>query len=392
MDRVQPNFLQATTVWADKPGALDQSIATLSDDVLLAGYNLDDLSDGARASLLAELQRRGHSLDAVANWVAPPHQFSVPAPAGRVDDGGVLRFFMGLFRLALMVLAPIIVILVAFAFGSNLMRQIEPERASFFTDRRDEQVVYLLVATLLYVALVVIGALIASRRPARVVLLRPFGERSMTRALKKVVKRQFDGLEPVITLSDRHYKPNPLLWLGLLFSGVTGLGHLLLAPFFRPSYRIASVKNSSSFLRFARRISGTFWPHVRTLLSRGQALNVRSSDHWWRRCVDLLLNSCNLIVMDVSKVSTGSTWEIHQIARRSLAPRTVFIVQEEYLAESRRILDELVSAGPSPTLHVFARDGRFRDAEAFRTDLKQKLVAGRQAETGASGPYAASPA
>ena len=79
-------------------------------------------------------------------------------------------------------------------------------------------------------------------------------------------------------------------------------------------------------------------PSYRSLLTGGQAFNIRTSDLWWKRCIDLLAHSADVIVMDVSKVGTGSTWEIELLGQRNLLDRTIFIVQNKYESHGHKSL------------------------------------------------------
>ena len=94
--------------------------------------------------------------------------------------------------------------------------------------------------------------------------------------------------------------------------------------------------------------------------------NIRTSDEWWRDCIDLLMESAQLIVMDVSRVSEGSSWEITRLAARNLLHKCVFVAQDGFEEEGRATLRRLLPDGDEPTLHVFNSRGRFDDAQAFR--------------------------
>jgi hypothetical protein len=72
---------------------------------------------------------------------------------------------------------------------------------------------YALAIILLTLVTLVSGAVRLRGRSMRILLLRPFGEARMSRALKKVVGLHLGNLGLVYTLSDRHYRPNPFLRL-----------------------------------------------------------------------------------------------------------------------------------------------------------------------------------
>ena len=87
-----------------------------------------------------------------------------------------------------------------------------------------------------FVVLLPIGVIAASRKTVRLLLLRPFGQRAMTKALKRVVLRHLGSRGHVMTLSDANYRPNPFLRIAdIAFNGA----RYVVAPIFRPSVRLS---------------------------------------------------------------------------------------------------------------------------------------------------------
>ena len=141
----------------------------------------------------------------------------------------------------------------------------------------------------------------------------------MTRALKKVVLKTVGRVGQVYTLSDNNYRPSVFL----AFLSVIGQGlSYVLRPLVRPSLRAASVKDEMSYFKLAVTLNRTLWPSYANFITGGQACNIRTTHAWWQRCIDLLMHSSDVIVMDVSRVSTGSSWEIERLARQTLLSRT----------------------------------------------------------------------
>jgi hypothetical protein len=209
---------------------------------------------------------------------------------------------------------------------------------------------YALAMILLTLVTLVSGAVRLRGRSMRILLLRPFGEARMSRALKKVVRLHLGHLGLVYTLSDRHYRPNPFLRLLDIFGLIARIVLYLLSPLRRPSIRIATVTTDMHSVKLAYTVTRHFRPRYRSLLSGGQAFNIRSSDNWWQRIIALLMNSSDLIVMDVPKIGAGSSWEIEQIDKRQFLDRCIFIVQKGYEDDARKSLTELRSPAAPPLL------------------------------------------
>ncbi len=167
-----------------------------------------------------------------------------------------------------------------------------------------------LVASMFVLALfslVFIGPYICRNRAVRILLLRPFGAAKLTSALKKVVLREVGPVGLVYTLEDRNYKPNMFV---TFFTLLNSSFLYMIGPLFRPSVRIASVKSSYTYLKLAGRLSRIYRPSIQNFAIGGQAVNVRCSNPWWRRVIDLLMHSSDFILMDLSIVHEGSSWEI----------------------------------------------------------------------------------
>ncbi len=126
------------------------------------------------------------------------------------------------------------------------------------------------------------------------------------------------------------------------------------------------MKNERSFFILAYFLVTRWKGSLRSLISGGQAFNIRTTDAWWKRCIDLLMNSCDVVVMDISRVSTGSAWEMDQLNLRNLARQTIFIAQEEYADEAHRSLQKILGASAAERLFVFNSEGQFTDDTAFQ--------------------------
>ena len=152
-------------------------------------------------------------------------------------------------------------------------------------------------------------AVLSWTRPSRIVLLRPFQSRQVSRGLKRFARKNLAFVGHTFALSDRHVKesflslvnwwiPRSLLDLVLI--------PLFFIPAFRQLLRWVHVRNARSYGFLVTRLSrrrtlNMFWPH-----SWNKMLRVKCADTWWRQTVDLLMYASQLIVVDVSLVKSGS--------------------------------------------------------------------------------------
>ncbi len=351
----------------------------LDDAELMGAANHPDHSAGGKAACTHALAERGASAEAVAKWMPPARALHLPTyldAGGSATEAGsretVFRAFSVVVRVtAAVALASLLVLLVGLViFIIGDMGPRSPGSSS-----RSSSLMLATPVGLVSLAVFFLGLLIGSiwlrKRTLRILLLRPFGDRKMSAALKKVVLGRLGAKAHVYTLSDRAFMPNPFL---KVFNILGDTVRYLVAAFARPSMRIASVHNEMTYFKLACDVSRKMKPSFRSLISGGQAVNIRTSDAWWKQCIDMLMHSTDYIVMDISLVKPGSAWEIEQLHRRGLLDRCVFIVQERYKEQGLASIAPLLPAGFVPQLHVFRETGEFLEEAAFEQALRNQLV------------------
>jgi hypothetical protein len=369
------------------PSAMKAAAGQLDTDNLLGAYHCPDHTDAAKAVIAEDLRSRGVADSVIAHWSPPPAALTVPLPAlqrqvDAGDAGGFFNAWFGLTRVVVSigVLAAVIAIVAMVMSGLPIgtgpgPRPFDNRAALGWIGQALTVTGACIVAY--FLVLLPIGILAASRKKMRILLLRPFGQRAMTRALKGVVLRYLGSRGHVFTLSDANYRPNPFLRIADF--AVNG-GRYVVAPIFRPSVRIATVFREKDYLGLAARLSRHIGLGVRNFMTGGQAYNIKTTDRWWQRCIHMLMHSTHVVVMDISRVSRGSTWEIEQLTRRGILDRTVFIVQQRHQDGALDGIAAMLPAGARPTVHVFDESGRFVDPAAFMADLARPLET-RQAPT-----------
>lgn len=346
------------------PSLLRRRAAGLGDEALVGAFHLPDHTPRAMAFVNRELVKRGLDPKVAPDWLPKPGEATLlPAVRESLSPERYGQLVQSRQRVLRFVRAIAFVAATAGAIGFLM----------WLSDNLVVLWISLVVATIasmLLGLLILVGAAIGSKRAARVLLLRPFEQARMTVALKRVVRRYLGSVGNVFTLSDRHYKPNP--FIGIL-SRISEDAQAVLGPLFRPSFRIISVKDERTFFIMADFLIRKFKPSLLSLMCGGQAFNIRTTDSWWKRSIDLLIGSSDVIVMDISRVSTGSAWEITQLAERRALSKCLFIVQEEYKADGRASIERLLPPNLRPNLYVFNQIGNFEDADSFERDFKARV-------------------
>ncbi len=205
----------------------------------------------------------------------------------------------------------------------------------------------------------------------RILLLRPFGQRRLSIGLRRVIVRQFGIFGNVFTLSDRNYRPN-LILDGIMW--LVNVSFLVLGPVFRPSPRGAWIKNERTFLKFARSLHKRGWQNFRSFIVGDQACNIKTHNEWWRLCIDLMMNSSELIIMDVSHVGAGSEWEIVHLDRRGFLRDCIFMAQEGYEAVGVEKLSQILEARRMPRVFLYRPSGEFLEPDELNAEIQRRLL------------------
>src|SRR5262249_47924441 len=100
-----------------------------------------------------------------------------------------------------------------------------------------------------YVGVLIWSSVFHRKRAMRILLLRPFAEKRISKALRAFVPKNIGTMGYVYTLSDRNYRPSVILRL-LFWTPVPYFDLVVkyvLSPLFRDSVRIASIWSEQRF-------------------------------------------------------------------------------------------------------------------------------------------------
>lgn len=219
------------------------------------------------------------------------------------------------------------------------------------------------------------------RQPARILLLRKFNNKKLGKAMSNVITTELKPFGHVMTLSDKHIKRSR--WS--MFAGMipTSIPHaifvvfwlplrILLRQFNRAKHGPAWVGSARNFRSLAKRLRDRLGLNAEVSWSSNkEAFIVRTSDQWWKEVIALLMHSADVIVVDLSEVTTGTQWELERIDRLKEWRRAVFTAHEDKEARARNVLADFNWGGPH--VHLYDKLGDMHDQAAFRDAMLEAL-------------------
>ena len=209
-------------------------------------------------------------------------------------------------------------------------------------------------------AIVLAGTSYRREPMLRTLFLRPFDYDQVAPPLRAAVATKFGCLGSVFTLSDRNYRPAFVMEVLYTFSfPYFVMVYYFFGPILRLSIRLGYVRDQDSFLSLSKRVDSSWRLAFYATVSGGQALNIRSTDEWWQKLIGKLLNSCDVIVMDVTKIGSGSSWEIDQLNKLKALDRCVFIELIGNRSTAGEKLKDLLNLEVEPFVHLYGSRGTF---------------------------------
>ena len=184
------------------------------------------------------------------------------------------------------------------------------------------------------VALPVAAAIVLLwRDPPRILVLRPFNRRPLTRGLARLVYRDVARFGHVYTLADAELRVRWYVRVPFL------LGQLALL-----SFRARTIRRTRQLERLQRATRRTWLRNINWCLSWRKFFAVASDDDHWQEVVDRLVREASVILIDLTEARANVLWEIALIERLGLSDRVIWLLR------SGQSLASLTDAG----LHVSA--------------------------------------
>lgn len=216
------------------------------------------------------------------------------------------------------------------------------------------------------VALPVAGAIVLLwRDPPRILVLRPFNRRPLTRDLARVVRGDVARFGHVYTLADAELRVRWYVRVPFL------LGQLALL-----SFRSRIITKPRQLKRLERATRRTWLRNINWCLSWRKVFAVATDDAHWQQVVELLVNRATVILIDLTEARPNVRWEIALIERLGLGNRVLWLLR------AGDPVDVLQHAGiPVEPDAIFRYDGNgSQDAAALRAAIAGRIAGERQSQ------------
>jgi hypothetical protein len=201
------------------------------------------------------------------------------------------------------------------------------------------------------------------RKPARVLVLRPFNRPGYTKSLARTLRRGLAGLGHIYTLADSTLQIPLYVRVPIVFGQISLF-----------SYRMRKVRRPNQVYRVCRSIRRTWLRNLNWLFSRSKIFPIACNDQAWRAVVMRLICEVDVILVDVTGATENVIWELEQCREYGRSTRILFLVDAREAAAAKGLLsmhfgeDEvaerlLVYGGNDP-----------RDAAQLRAAIADRLV------------------
>lgn len=311
----------------------EDDIRRMPDRVLRAAVQNPDHSEAARAAAEAELRARSISAD---RW-----RLVVPGfiRASDLERRGEKLFFGRGRAVRQLIISGLFLAYVAAAVAT----QADATRLVGFAFGGAMS-----MAALWFIACAL------RRHPARVLLMRKLNERHLSAPLEGMMKRELADYGHIIDLTDRHV---PATQINRLTSG-----HGI-------------VLNARDYRNLALRLGSRVALNVRAALTGKSALKVCCSQAWWRTTAQLLGDSSDVLLVDLSQIDSGVPWELDLVQELGAERRCVFIALWGKLEEAEAAL---TARGIGAVVHHYAPDGEIQRRPTFRAAMLAAMRATHQ--------------
>ncbi len=218
-------------------------------------------------------------------------------------------------------------------------------------------------------------------QPARVLLLRKFNDKALAKSMEYVITDELRPFGHISTLSDQFIRRSRWGWVGRLIP--TNFMHAILIvvwmpirfvlrQFNRARHGPPYVGSARDFRNLAKRLRDRIGLNIEVAMTSKEAFIVRSHDKWWKEVVALLMGSADVIVVDLSNVTSGTEWELERLDRLDLFDRAVLTAHEDRMQAAR---DAAARFPGSARKHIYPYDklGDMADREAFRTEMLETM-------------------
>lgn len=312
---------------------LETKIRRMNDNDLLAIVHSQDFRPDARKLAWGILHGRGISEEVINHWRDPMAELAALNWCEGMSESELRRMFNHrriIFRLTSS--AFIIGILVPAYIGELMPVYI--------------WVFFWPVSLICFFAL----NCIYWRTPLRILFLRPFNFPESHRRTRRFARRYLRYMGHTYTLSDAEVKPRKLLLESLLYIFLVAGQALWIYLLLRPPFEIHW---DDDILRLKHFMSRRIACNINWALSWDKIFKISSTPETWKHAVQHLINSTQLIIIDLSYANAGLKWELDEILFYHATNKLVFVAHEDYFDWARSFLKTYGSSEHATRLFVY---------------------------------------
>ena len=215
-------------------------------------------------------------------------------------------------------------------------------------------------------------------KPNRILLLRGFGNRRISLRIRRFLGKNLKLYGHVFTLSDKYWKDSLVYrlmeWAPTTLGGVIAL---IFYPVFKRYKKPMYIRKVRDFNLLKGRLQNRLLLNQFWLLSFIDKTNkIKSTDTWWRLCVDLLMAACQVILIDLSLVKEGTKWELGRIHGTRLEEKCIMMVNDAKYDQAIKVLSEFWQKDRRPKVYCYNDRGLIDDPDSFNSCLGRIISSG----------------
>ncbi len=202
-----------------------------------------------------------------------------------------------------------------------------------------ERVGYAAITVLTISTLVWFVFVVFRGQPARILLLRKFNDKKVSKSLSHVISSHITPFGHTTTLSDKFFKKSawswlldiiPRHWALIPITPVWMIIRIFFRQFNRAKWGPVWVGSARNYRCLAKRLRDRIpLNFIVSCSSNKEAFMVRTHDNWWQEVIKMIMNSSDVIVVDLSNVTAGTEWELERLDATHMWQRSVFIAHED---------------------------------------------------------------
>ncbi|MGH9203013.1 MAG: hypothetical protein ACRD2A_17445, partial [Vicinamibacterales bacterium] len=208
------------------------------------------------------------------------------------------------------------------------------------------------------------GIVLLWQDPPRILVLRPFNRRPLTRGLARLVHRDVARYGHVSTLADAELRVPWYVRVPVFF------GQLALL-----SFRARIIRKERQLARLERALRRTWLRNINWCLSWRKVFAVATDDMHWQRVVERLVREATVILIDLTEARPNVLWEVALIDRLGERSRVIWLLRH---GDAVPELGEEQRARLQTLIYSYDESGS-RDGEGLRMAIARRVTEDRRA-------------